>query len=221
MPRNVKAPLAGWLVCVGGLILLALLVFGVGPAQRLDASILVRFIAEPGSAGDLLAARLARLGDPPAQLLMLALACGIGLMRGRPRSAVAALVVVAGANLTTQALKVALAHPRFQSLLGAEQLSWNSFPSGHTTAAAAIALAFAFVVPRGLRPLVAVLGTCLVVAMGCSVLVLAWHYPTDVVGGVLVAGAWGFATLAALRLVEGAPSRRPVQLGRRAAISLK
>ena len=51
-----------------------------------------------------------------------------------PRAALASLFVVAGANLTTQLFKALLAHPRFQALLGAEQISANSFPSGHTTA---------------------------------------------------------------------------------------
>jgi len=67
----------------------------------------------------------------------------------------AAVTVVAGANLTTQILKVALAHPRFQSVLGHDQLGPVAFPSGHTTAAASIAIAFLFVVPHAWRPAVA------------------------------------------------------------------
>ena len=30
-------------------------------------------------------------------------------------------------------------------------------------------------------------------------MVLGWHYPSDVLGGLLVVGAWGFAALAWLR----------------------
>ncbi len=118
-------------------------------------------------------------------------------MRRSATKRLAALAVVAGANLTTQtASRSLLAHPRARQLLGADQLEWDGFPSGHATAAASIAIAFAFVVPARLLPAVAALGACLAAAMGWAVLVLNWHYPSDVVGGILVAGAWGFAVLA-------------------------
>jgi membrane-associated phospholipid phosphatase len=217
--RNVKAPLAGWFICTSGLILVALLAYGTGSAQRLDAALLARLVADRGSSAESLATGLRLLGDLPALLLMTALACGVGLVRGRPRSAAAALVVVAGANLMTQALKLALSHPRAREILGAENVAWDGFPSGHVTAAASIAIAFAFVVPRRLLPAVAVVGTCFVATMGWSVLALNWHYPSDVVGGILVASSWGFAVLASMRFA--AAGRRPAQLRRRAAISLK
>jgi len=132
------------------------------------------------------------------------------------------LALVAGANLTTQIFKALLAHPRFQAILGAEQLATNTFPSGHTTAVASIAIAFLFVVPREWRALTALIGTVLVATVGCSVMALGWHYPSDVLGGILVASAWGFAALAALRAGEAAPPRRrAAQAPKRAAISVK
>jgi membrane-associated phospholipid phosphatase len=213
--RNVKGPLAGWFVCAAGLVVVALLAYDVALAQRVDAGVLARLVVERGSGRESLASFLTFFGDPATLLMMTALACGIGWGRGRPRSAVAALVVIAGANLTTQALKVALAHPRARELLGAEGVEWAGFPSGHVTAAASIVIAFAFVVPAKLLPAVAVLGTCFVVAMGWSVLALNWHYPSDVAGGVLVAASWGFAALASIRSVAATDPRG------RAAISLK
>jgi membrane-associated phospholipid phosphatase len=199
----------------------AMLAYGTWSAQRLDDAISARFIAASGGWIESLANGLTFLGDLPALLSMLAIACGIGWARGRPRGIAAAVVVVAGANLTTQALKVALSHPRARHLLGAENGAWDGFPSGHVTAVASVAIAFAFVAPRRFLPALAAAGTGLVMAMGCAVLVLNWHYPSDVVGGVLVAGAWGFGVLASLRFAAGASSDRPAQLGSRAAISLK
>ena len=221
MARSVKGPLAGWLACTAGLVVVALLAYDVAFAQRVDASVLTRLVVERGSGRESLASFLTFFGDLPALLVMTALACGIGWARRLPRNAVAALVVVAGANLTTQALKVALSHPRARELLGAENVTWDGFPSGHVTAVASIAIAFAFVVPARLLPAVAAIGTCFVIAMGWSVLALYWHYPSDVAGGILVAGSWGFAVLASMRFAAAARSRRPAQLGRRAAISLK
>jgi membrane-associated phospholipid phosphatase len=202
--RSVRAPLAGCLACSAGLLLVALLAYGVGPVQRLDARVLDRFIATPGSHAESLANAIVPAGDVPVLLLALALACGIGLARGRPRRAAAALFVIAGANLMTQALKVLLSsHPRLQTILGAEQFRWDGFPSGHVTAVASIAVAFAFVLPRRLLPAVAALGTCLVAAVGWAVLALNWHYPTDALGAVFVVGAWGFAALAGVRALDG------------------
>ena len=34
-------------------------------------------------------------------------------------------------------------------------------------------------------------------------MVLAWHFPSDVLGGILVASGWGFAVLALRRVAEG------------------
>lgn len=221
MARNVKAPLVGWFACTAGLAAVAFLAYGSGSVQRLDASVLARFVNGSGPHSNSLASAITVLGDPPALLLMLLLACAIGWARGLPRGIIAAIAVVAGANLTTQFFKLALAHPHARQLLGADQLQWDGFPSGHETSAVSIAIAFAFVVPARLLPAVAALGACLAAAMGWSVLVLNWHYPSDVVGGILVAGAWGFAVLAAVRFAAGLGSRRPAQLGRRAAISLK
>lgn len=162
-------------------------------------------LAEDEPSGDTLADAIASLGDPLPMLVMLAVACLIGLLRGRPRSAVAALLVVVGANVTTQLLKVLLAHPRVKLAIGGDPFEPNTFPSGHTTAAASIAVAYAFVVPPVLRDLVLTLGAAFALALGCSVVVIGWHYPSDVLGAYLVVACWGFAVLAAMRAI--APCR--------------
>jgi membrane-associated phospholipid phosphatase len=220
LARNVRAPFAGCLACVAGFAILAVLVHKSDSVQHFDAVLLGHF-AERGSRTGSVAAGIVLLGDLAALLPLLAIACGIALARHRPRAALAALFVVAGANLTTQLFKALLAHPRFQALLGAEQIGANSFPSGHTTAVASIAIAFAFVVPRDWSPAAALIGAGLVAAVGCSVMALDWHYPSDVLGGILVAAGWGFAALAVLRATQGRSRWQPGQLGSRAAISVK
>jgi membrane-associated phospholipid phosphatase len=209
--------------------MLALVAYGVDAAHRTDTDLLERFAARDGGVLGSLANVLVNLGDPLSLLVMLVLAVGVGLSRRRPLDAAAAVAVVVGANVTTQLLKAALSHPRFQSAVGAEQLGEVPFPSGHVTAVTSIAIAFVFVVPRDLRPLVALLGAGAVGAVSCSVMVLGWHYPSDVLGGILVASGWGFAVLAGRRAVgrggPGRPSRsgseRRPQASSRAAISVK
>ncbi len=144
---------------------------------------------------------IASLANPLPLLGMLAVACVIALLRGRPADALAAVLVVAGANITTQALKVLLAHPRVRAAIGGDPFEPNTFPSGHTTAAASIAIAYAFVVPAALRDLTLTLGAAFALAVGCSVVVIGWHYPSDVLAGFLIAAGWGFAVLAAMRAI--------------------
>lgn len=198
MNASVKRPLAGWFACVVALIGLTLAAYGVDPFQRLDATALSRFAAHQASSFGSIAEVLAHLADPLPLLVLLAAICALGLYWGRPRQVAAAVAVVAGANLTTQILKVALAHPRFQPVLGPHQLGPVAFPSGHSTAAASIAVALLLVTPWRWRPLAFAVGAGFVAGVGCSVLVLSWHYPSDVLGGILVAAGWGFAALACL-----------------------
>jgi membrane-associated phospholipid phosphatase len=219
--KRAKAPLAASLACVAALIALAYLAYAVGPSERLDARLLGDLAVHGDTALGWPAEGLAHLGDPLSLLLMLAAACAVALWRGRPRGALAAVAVVAGANVTTQILKVLLAHPRYQPSLGAFQVRGNAFPSGHATAAASIAVACLFVAPSRLRGLVAVAGAGFYLAVGCSVLLLDWHYPSDVAAGLLVAGAWGFAVLAVLRAFDGRDPRPRRDYEERAAIAVK
>ncbi len=189
----------------------------MGFAERFDARLLSHLSAEPGSAAHKAATLFAHLADPAPVLLMLIGICALALHWGRRREALAAVVALAGANLTTEILKALFGHERFWPFLGETQPWSSSFPSGHTTAAASIAVALLIVVPARLRALAAVAGAAFVCAVGISVVALEWHYPSDVVGGLLVAAGWGFAALAVPRLA--AP--REAQTSSRFAISTK
>jgi Membrane-associated phospholipid phosphatase len=208
MSDAVKRPIAGCLGCVVGSALLAHLAFRAEGFGRLDATVLSRLSDRHGSLAGPVASFFSFLADPLPQLVMLALACFVALRRGLPRHAVAAVVLVAGANLTTQALKVVLEHHRYQPILGYSQVGPTAFPSGHATAALAMACAFALVVPRAWRPAAISLGVLATLAVGCSRVILHHHYPSDVLGGWLVAAGWCFAVVAALRVSEELRSQR-------------
>ena len=53
-----------------------------------------------------------------------------------------------------------------------------------------------------LLPLPPTVTGALAVAESFSVVILNWHFPSDTVGGYLLAGAWSLAALAALRAVD-------------------
>jgi membrane-associated phospholipid phosphatase len=206
--ENVKLPLAACFACTVGLVLLAIFALGVDAGRHLDVRLFLRLVNDPRSEGGGLADAIATLGNPLPVLAMLGVACVIALLRGRPADALAATLVVAGANVTTQLLKFALAHPRVKAAIGANPFEASTFPSGHTTAIASIAIAYAFAVPARLRAPTFVAGAVLVLAVGASVVAVGWHYPSDVLGGILVALGWGFAALALVRLLAPRDGRR-------------
>jgi membrane-associated phospholipid phosphatase len=219
--RNVKTPLAACFVCAVALGLLTLLALGLAAGRHLDARIFLRLAEDQPNRGTL-AEAIATLADPLPLLAMLAVACLVGLLRGRPGGALAAVLVVAGANVTTQLLKVLLAHPRIKLAIGGDPFEPNTFPSGHTTAAASIAIGYLFVVPAALRKLTLTVGATFTLAVGYSVVAIGWHYPSDVLGGILVAVGWGLAVLAAMRAIAPPqPAGGGRQLSSPAAISVK
>jgi membrane-associated phospholipid phosphatase len=205
-------PLLSALACLLGLIVVGLLVLGVPAARERDVAMLHGFVAldRPSVHGEFVA--LAGLADPLPYALA-GLACiGVALARRRPWRAAAVLSLLLVTGATTQALKHVLAEPRFTSWLGADnQIDPTSWPSGHSTAAMTLALCAVMVAPPALRAVAALVGGAFAVGVGYAVLALAWHFPSDVLGGFLVAGMWTSVAIAVLHRVER-PERaqRPV-----------
>jgi membrane-associated phospholipid phosphatase len=126
----------------------------------------------------------------------------IALVRRRVALGAGALLLIAGANLTTQGLKYGLVRPDFG--IDPERAAvGNSLPSGHTTVAASVAVALVLVLPARLRGAAGVLGAAAVAAIGVATLSAGWHRPSDAVAALLVVGAWacaaGLFTLAVQR----------------------
>lgn len=129
----------------------------------------------------------------------------VAAVRRRWSHAAAAVVLVAGAVISTELLKTTvLTRPE----LGHGHL--NSLPSGHTTVVASLVLAGLLVVPHGGRWLVALVGATAVAVTGVGTVVAGWHRPSDVAAALAVALAWGALVLAGLTLRHGPePTRRP------------
>src|SRR3954470_18712647 len=151
---------------------------------------------------------IARLCDPGPFLLLGFTVVAIALLRRAPRRAAAVVALLAGASTTTQILKPLLAKARFDGdVVGFDHITnpvigAPAFPSGHATAAMSLALALVIVAPRAWRPLVAAGGALFALAVGFCLVAAGWHYPSDVVGGYLVATIWALVTLAAIKLAD-------------------
>ena len=172
------------------LALLAWAVYHADGVRHLDARVLAHVSANRfGRLGDL-AGPVADLGNPLPQVLLLLAGVAVALRAGRRDAALAGTVLVLGADLTTFALKHALAAPRLDPVLGWYQVGEDSFPSGHATAAFAMAAAWAIFVPPRWRWPVAAVGFVLASLVAASVVVLRYHFPSDALGGLLAALAW-------------------------------
>ena len=203
-------PLLAALACFAGLVVAGVLALAVPVARERDAAMLHGFVGLDRPSVHRAISFLAHLGDtlPYACAGLLCIAVALARRRGWRALAVAGLLAVTG--VTTQVLKHALAQPRLEHWLP-EQVATNSWPSGHSTAAMTLALCAILVAPPALRAVTAMLGGAFAVGVGYAVLVLGWHYPSDVLGGFLVAGLWASLAVAALHRVEAPePARRPV-----------
>jgi membrane-associated phospholipid phosphatase len=147
----------------------------------------------------------------PVPFVLLAGSVVVGaVLAGRRKAAAAALVTMVGAGVTTQLLKPLLAFQR--DFPPEHAMGPIAFPSGHTTAVMSLSLALIIVSPARLRPLAGAAAGLLTVATVFSILLLGAHYPSDVIGGLLVATTWACLATAALRL-ELSPSLGGAALG--------
>ncbi|WP_410570230.1 phosphatase PAP2 family protein [Amycolatopsis sp. cmx-4-61] len=112
----------------------------------------------------------------------------ISLARRRPALGVMALVLLAAPLVVAQLLKLyVLERPSTGDRLGVA--SHNSFPSGHVSAAMAVLVALAIVLPRRFRPMVLVTGGAGVAWVSAAAVALGWHRLSDTVGGCLLVAA--------------------------------
>lgn len=111
----------------------------------------------------------------------------VTLRRRRLELLLAAAVLVGGSLGTTELLKhIVLPRPDF----GIDGMNFNSLPSGHTTAAASIAVAVVLVVPPVLRVAAALIGGLFAVLIGIGTLAVGWHRPSDVIAGYIMVAGW-------------------------------
>jgi len=111
----------------------------------------------------------------------------------RPADDIALLVIAAGSALLPITVKLIVARPR-PTIEHLSQLSSLSFPSEHTTQAAAVYLTIAIMLSAGLtrgwREAAIVLGVLIALAVAWSRVYLGVHYPTDVAAGLLLGWSW-------------------------------
>jgi membrane-associated phospholipid phosphatase len=213
--RGVGAALLLASMCVAGLGLTWVLAALVPATHMRDALALYDFSRLDRPSVEAPAKALLELLEPAFFVVWGIALVAMTLSQGRPRVALAVAVVLSLAPLSAELLKPLVAHPHAK--VAPLYITSASWPSGHATAATALAWCAVLVAPPARRLAVAIVGGLMAVAVGCALLILAWHMPSDVLGGYLLATLWVALAVAALRAVGpgGASSRRPDRPGRR------
>jgi undecaprenyl-diphosphatase len=140
---------------------------------------------------------LTSLGSIVVLLLFTATVAGYWLLTGRRRAAALLITALIGAIILNELLKVAFERPRPDAILQSARVFSSDFPSGHATISSAVyfsASLLAGLPAMGVaRHFLLYLAGLVVVVIGFSRLYLGLHYPTDVLAGWCVGGAWVLA----------------------------
>jgi membrane-associated phospholipid phosphatase len=198
MDRRTRSLLLMGAGCAALFVIVLAAAYGWDPARSLDLTALTGFISADDGWRETLSSGLVQLGDPPAVALITLGLAGVAAARGRPRVAVAVVLLIALTSVSSQLLKELLAHPRPQAPGLESILGPKAFPSGHATAAMSLALGAVLAAPRRARPAAALLGALFALAVGASLVAGGWHFPSDVVGGYLLAAGWALMLAALL-----------------------
>jgi membrane-associated phospholipid phosphatase len=215
MPRPTREPLLVAAGCVLATAAVWAIAFQVPAGARVDGTALDGLARLRYAGAWPLASFAVALVDPlPFAAVTLALTL-IALARHRPRQAMVVPVVAVAASVTTELLKPLAGDsrpaptPRFAPVN-------DGWPSGHMTAAMTVALCLVLVAPPRLRPSAAVLGGAFAAMQGYGVIVLGWHYPSDVLGACTVAAGWLALSIAVLGALREEP--RSAGLGAREVV---
>ncbi|MEO5714209.1 MAG: phosphatase PAP2 family protein [Luteolibacter sp.] len=167
-----------------------------------DESLLMA-MREPGDTADPIgppwveemARDLTALGGFTVLTLVTLTSFGVALLARRQRLAWFGVASVVAGSLLTGILKNGYDRPRPDLVEHSVRVVNPSFPSGHSTMSAVVYLTLGILLDRTQRQTRAQVfavsvAVTLTVLVGCSRVYLGVHWPTDVVAGWLLGGAW-------------------------------
>jgi membrane-associated phospholipid phosphatase len=194
-----RAKLLLWMAA-GCAVLFGLVAVGAyawGAGESIDNAGLGGFLSINHGWVEELSIRVVQLGDPPQVALITLGLAALAVVRGRPRVALVIVTLVGATSVSSQLLKALLAHPRMPPALD-YVVGPEALPSGHATAAMSLALAGVLAAPRRARLAAALIGSLVALGVGAGVIAWAWHFPSDVVAGYLLATGWALILVALL-----------------------
>lgn len=181
------------------LMLFALLAITVGIVGRggplpIDSSLIAVVAPLRGSIDNLMKAATVVCSWQVVVTAAAVLIVGLAIRR-HVRTAILVLIAVVGDEIIVSSLKALFHRSRPDQALAIMPAAGYSFPSGHTFICVAFygllaCLAFRQARSPWLKGIVLCAAVALVVAVGTSRIYLGAHWPTDVLGSVILGGAW-------------------------------
>lgn len=176
-----------------------------GETNALDSKILLA-LRRPGDLADPIGSRsveeamrdVTALGGVTFLTLLTVVATLALLFHGKRTRALVFAVAVIVADISSETLKYLYDRPRPTLVPHGSYVYSASFPSGHSTMAAATFLTLATVIAsleprRATKGLVYAVAIALTVLVGFSRVYLGVHWPSDVLAGWSLGAAWAFA----------------------------
>jgi undecaprenyl-diphosphatase len=135
------------------------------------------------------------LGGTGVLVLMVLAVVGFLVMSRKGHAALAVLVAVVGGVLLSQTMKWAYARPRPELVPHGAEVYTASFPSGHAMMSAIVYLTLGAMLARtqpgrAVKTYILSVALVLTVLVGTSRVYLGVHWPTDVLAGWTLGGAW-------------------------------
>lgn len=166
-----------------------------GIGERVDLKAYEHVSGSSALGAKRIGARALRTIDVGSVAVVLVAVALLGVRRASVARSLAAVAVIVASIGTAEALKHGLPH-----LPGAIPGGRGAtFPSGHTSVAASAGLALVLAAPPLLRMTVTVAGAAYAAATAWAVVALGWHFPSDAVASVFIAGFWTAIASATLR----------------------
>lgn len=152
-------------------------------------------------------------GSPAAMVALAAVVCGwLAWQRGTAEPLIVGAVGVGGIAALDTATKDMVARARPPVALHAAAAHGYSFPSGHASFSATVIPLCAVLIVRWVaqrtwqRVTLWVCAVLAIAAVGFSRVFLGVHYPSDVLAGWSLAGAWDVVVMFPMRLLRPPPS---------------
>ena len=142
---------------------------------------------------------LSTSSDPPPQILITLLGFIILYILNYKLEAICGIFNIGATGLTNLILKNTLKRPRPTGTWLSEAHGYG-FPSGHSSISTAIGIVIIYFIIKQMKNkkvayLLSSFISIYLILVGVSRVYVGVHYPTDVLGGWLIAGVWSFITI--------------------------